>query len=258
MAVDGKVAFITGGGRGIGKALALGFGREGYEVVIASTTAGRNEAVADLVRESGGEALPVEVDVTREEDVKRAVAQTLDRFGRIDVLINNAGLKQGAIPSEQRLLKDLSLSPWRRMLDVNVTGPFLCARECAGPMIAQGGGCIINISSGAGSSGREGNGPYAASKAALNMITTVLALELREHNISANALLPGFTAVEGTRLDRANPGRGPAPVRPETCGPVCLFLAAQDPIQVTGEFINVLRWNEEHGFGGQDVWSALA
>lgn len=256
MAVDGKVAFITGGGRGIGKALALGFAKEGYNVVVTSTTQERNETVADQIREAGGSAMAVQLDVSDEANVKSAMAEALDRFGRIDVLINNAGLKPGFTPLEQKLLKDLQLDTWLTSLRVNATGPFLCAREAIPSMLENGGGSIINVSSGAGMNARAGGGVYAVSKGALNMLTGILAAELKDNNISVNGLLPGFTAVEGTRLD---PSRsGPTPLKAETCLPVCLFLAAQDPIEVTGEQINVIKWNESHGFGGEDVWSAFA
>jgi 3-oxoacyl-[acyl-carrier protein] reductase len=256
MAVDGKVAFITGAGRGIGKALALGFASEGYKVVVTSTTQERNAAVADQIRESGGEALPLEIDVSEEASVKAATSEALQKFGRLDVLVNNAGLKPGFTPPEQRLLKDLQLDTWLMSLRVNTTGPFLCSRELIPAMIAGGGGAIINVSSGAGLNARAGGGVYSVSKAALNMFTGVLAAELKDHGISVNGLLPGFTAVEGTRLD---PSRsGPTPLKPETCLPVCLFLAAQDPIELTGEQINVIKWNDANGFGGEEVWSALS
>src|SRR4051812_3938939 len=101
MAVDGKVAFITGAGRGIGKAVALAFGKEGYSVAVASTTAARNAEVVDLIRKDGGKAIAVTLDVSDESAVKQAVAQTLQGFGRLDVLVNNAGLKPGFIPSDQ-------------------------------------------------------------------------------------------------------------------------------------------------------------
>ena len=256
MAVDGKVAFVTGGGRGIGKALALGFAKEGYRVVVASTTQERNEAVADLIQEAGGQALAVQLDVSEETEVQRAMAEALDHFGRIDVLINNAGLKPGFTPVEQRLIKDLLLDTWQSSIAVNATGPFLCARAAIPSMLENGRGAIINVSSGAGMNARAGGGVYAVSKGALNMLTGVLAAELTEHNISVNGLLPGFTAVEGTHLDRSR--SGPTPLKPETCLPACLFLAAQDPIELTGEQINVLKWNEAHGFGGEAIWSAFA
>ena len=255
MSADGRVALITGAGRGIGKALALGFGREGYRVVVASTTAERNEAVADLIREAGGKALAVTLDVADEASVKQAVAKTLDDFGRVDVLINNAGLKPGFIPTEQKSLKDLDVAIWRRMFEVNGTGPFLCARECIPPMIALGGGAIINVSSGAGDRPREGQSMYGISKAALNMLTGVLALELKTNAISVNGISPGYT-VEVAPTNR--PLGAATPLKTESCVPLCLFLAAQDPIEVTGENLNVLHWNEAHGLGGQEVWSIFA
>lgn len=256
MKTDNRVAFVTGGGRGIGKALALGFGREGYRVVVASTTRSRNQAVADLLRERGGEALPLEVDVSDEQAVNRAISTAVDRFGRIDVLINNAGLKGGFVPPDERKLTALSLPIWQRMLQVNVTGAFLCARECAIRMIAQRGGTIINITSGAGQSGT--NGSYSISKAALNMMNKALALELQEHNISVNALAPGATDVRERDPSKPNSEPRPNMLRPETSLPVSLYLAAQDPIEVTGEIIDVLAWNEAHGFGGREVWSVRA
>lgn len=253
---DGKVAFITGAGRGIGKALALGFAREGYCVVVSSTTASRNEVVADTIRENGSDALPITLDVVDEDGVKRAVAQTLDKLGRIDVVINNAGLKSGFVPKDQPNIWDLSLPIWRRMLDVNVTGAFLCARECAQHMVAQKHGAIINVTSGAGNHPR--NGIYSISKAALNMVNGVFALELKEHNVSVNALMPG-----GTDVREWNPGDPPLEPRPnmmkpQTSLPVALFLAEQDPIEVTGEIIDVLAWNEAHGLGGREVWASGA
>jgi NAD(P)-dependent dehydrogenase (short-subunit alcohol dehydrogenase family) len=172
------------------------------------------------------------------------------------VLINNAGLKGGFAPPEQRKLTNLSLPVWQRMMDVNVTGAFLCARECAAHMITRRGGAIINISSGAGQSGS--NGLYSITKAALNMLNKTLALELREHNISVNALGPGGTEVRERGPD--NPTYEPRPnmLRPETSLPVSLYLATQNPIEVTGEYIEVIPWNEAHGFGGREVWTTDA
>src|SRR4051812_37544332 len=116
----GRVALVTGGGRGIGKAIAVGLAGAGYRVVVASTTQANNEAIAEEIRAGGGEALAVELDVSDEASVARVVDETLDRFGRIDVLVNNAGLKGGHFPAEQRRLVDVSLDRWRRMFAVNV------------------------------------------------------------------------------------------------------------------------------------------
>jgi 3-oxoacyl-[acyl-carrier protein] reductase len=255
MAGVGKVALITGAGRGIGKALALAFGQAGYAVTIASTTAERNDAVAGEIRQSGGEALPLTIDVTDEQAVRDGVKKAVDTFGRVDVLINNAGLKTNFVPTEQRnSLKDLDPALWRRMLDVNATGAFLSARECIPTMMANGGGAIINISTGAGVTPRSGQGVYAVSKAALNMLNGILALELKDHNISVNALIPGFTVERPP----ANRPQGSSPLKTGTSAPLCLFLAQQDPIEVTGQIIDVLKWNEEHGFGGEEAWSIFA
>lgn len=123
-------------------------------------------------------------------------------------------------------------------------------------MIAQRSGAIINISSGAGQSGT--NGSYSVSKAALNMMNKALALELQEHNISVNALAPGATFVREPNPGRPNTEPRPNMLRPETSLPISLFLANQDPIEVTGEIIEVIAWNEAHGLGGREAWSVGA
>lgn len=254
MAVDGKVAFITGAGRGIGRALALGFAREGYRVVVASTTMARNRAVAEEIGALGGESLPMELDVSQEANVKAAVRQARERFGHIDVLINNAALKPGSMPRDARFFKDLALPVWERMFEVNVKGVFLCTRECVNFMIEQKWGRIVNVTSGAGANGRPGESLYASSKAALNAMTRVLAAEVEEHNIAVNAITPGFTRTEEMDVERLPPQQRSQVLKTETSVPLILHLASQDPIETTGQIVDALEWNVAHGLGGREVW----
>ena len=248
----GRVAFITGSGRGIGKALALGFSRNSYQVVVASTTAANNDAVTSEIEADGGEALSIPLDVSQEDQVKRAFAQAVARFGRVDVLINNAGLKGGHMPPDGRMLKDGPFANFWRIFEVNVAGAFLCSREAAQLMVEQGRGSIINISSGA----RPGDGPYSASKAALNALTLTMAAELKDQNVAVNAIYPGATQLERPSTFRPASASQPKRVKIDTTLPLALYWAAQDPIDETGQIVDALAWNEAHGLGGWERWGA--
>src|SRR5438045_578191 len=128
MKADAPTVFVTGAGRGIGKALALGFADAGYRVAVGSTTMERNEAVANAIAQRGGEAVPIGIDVGEEDSIADAMDQVLGHFDRLDVLVNNAALKPGFVTAEEKLLKDLSLATWNRILDVNIPRPFLLSR----------------------------------------------------------------------------------------------------------------------------------
>jgi 3-oxoacyl-[acyl-carrier protein] reductase len=253
-----RVAFVTGAGRGIGKALALGFARAGYGVVVGSTTPALNEAVADEIQASGGLALPVELDVADEASVEAAIAAGLARFGRIDALVNNAGLKGGFFPEGQRLLSEMPTDRWRRMIDVNLTGVFLCSRACAPIMTRQGRGSIINMSSSAGQRGRLGESLYGATKSGLDALTRGWAADLQEHNVAVNAIYPGMTVTERTNVEAMTPERRAMAMQTGASLPLALFLAEQEPITVTGEIIEALDWNMANGRGGREVWSVAA
>jgi len=254
----GRVAFVTGAGRGIGKAIALGMARAGYSVVVASTTQPNNEAAAQEIHASGGRALAIEVDVGVEASVAQAVDQALAHFGRIDVLVNNAGLKGGIFPPERRRLAEVPLDRWRRMFSVNLEGPLMCAQRCVPAMLEAGAGSIINISSGAAQRDEEGGGAYAASKAGLEAFSRTLAAELRAAHIAVNCIVPGNTQTERTDLSRLRPGQADRMLKTAAIVPLTLFLARQREAQITGLTINVLRWNVENGLGGREVWGVFA
>lgn len=259
MTEPSPAVFVTGAGRGIGKALALGFASAGYRVAVGSTTMSRNEAVTAAIVQQGGQALPLSIDVSDEDSVADAMERVVRTFGRIDVLVNNAALKPAFVGSDERLLKDLSLATWNRVLGVNITGPFLCSRAAINLMIPQGKGSIINVSTLSAVQPRESEPVYAVTKAALNMLTKVLAMETQQHGIAVNAMAVSYTVSDDDQGQRSlNPEQAARAMRPEAWIPLALHLARQSPSDVTGEVFDALDWNASHGYGGREQWSWAA
>ena len=191
-----KVVIVTGGGHGIGKAYCMGFGREGARVVSADIDAAAAEGVVrELKQGTGAEALALKADVADEASTKEMAAQTLERFGRIDVLINNAAIF-ATIPMNRGGIETISLDEWDRLMAVNLKGPFLCVRAVLPTMRAQKAGKIINIASGTVFRGPPGRIHYVASKAGVVGFTRTLAREVGGDNVQVNALVPGTTLSE--------------------------------------------------------------
>ncbi len=224
--LDGKVAIVTGGGTGIGKGIARAFVDEGCAVVIAARNADRLEAAATELSAGGGTVVPIATDVTNEEQMISLFAKTMDQFGKLDVLVSNSGAFDGG-PVE-----DLTMEQWQQVIQVNVTGPFLGAREAFKIMKKQGGGRIINIGSIAAQKPRHSSSPYTTSKHAVWGLTQSLALEGREHGIAVSALHPGNVAVERRSDGKSATGRdeGPEPlISTEDMGRTALLMATLPP-----------------------------
>jgi 3-oxoacyl-[acyl-carrier protein] reductase len=188
--LKGKVAIVTGSSSGIGKAIALRFGQEGAKVVVAARRLQLCEQTVSQIREQGGEALAIQTDIADERQVERLMADTVERYGRIDILINNAGIGGGS-----RLI-DTSTETFDQVMNINVRGTFFCCRAGFRQMKRQGGGVIINMSSVAGLQAWSGTGTYSASKHGIMALTKSLADEGRPYNIKVSAICPGAVADE--------------------------------------------------------------
>jgi 3-oxoacyl-[acyl-carrier protein] reductase len=186
--LKGKVAIVTGSSSGIGKAIALRFGQEEAKVVVAARRLQLCEQTVSQIREQSGEALAIQTDIADERQVERLMADTVERYGRIDILINNAGIGGGS-----RLI-DTSTETFDQVMNINVRGTFFCCRAGFRQMKRQGGGVIINMSSVAGLQAWSGTGTYSASKHGIMALTKSLADEGRPYNIKVSAICPGAVA----------------------------------------------------------------
>jgi len=187
-----KVAIITGGGSGIGRATSLAFAREGAKVVAAARNLSRLEEVAEAIKAKGGQAKAIQTDISNHEQIKRLVAQTIDEFGRIDILVNNAA----AMATNNAEMVDMNLDYWYHTLAVSLSGSMLCAREVLKTMIPRKSGNIVNVSSVAGLSGVPKEIPYASVKWGLIGFTETLAIEVGKFNIRVNSISPGATLTD--------------------------------------------------------------
>ena len=188
--LEGKVAIITGGGTGIGKGIAKAFAREGANLVLAARTKSRLEGAAEEMRALGSTVVVAPTDVTDEAQVIALFERTIQEFGKVDILVNNAGAFDGGP------LDELTLETWQKVLDVNLTGPFLCSREAMKIMKRQGGGRIVNIGSISAQKPRTHSAPYSTTKRGLAGLTHATALEGRDFGVVASCLHPGNTTVE--------------------------------------------------------------
>jgi NAD(P)-dependent dehydrogenase (short-subunit alcohol dehydrogenase family) len=190
--LDEKVAIVTGGGGGIGKAIARSLAAEGAKIVLAGRSLERLVRTAQEIGASGSTVVPISTDVTDDAQVNSLFERTRDLFHRIDILVNNAGVTDGGPLSE------MSVEIWDKVIATNLRGPFLCTRSAMGIMKSQGGGRILNIGSISAQRPRLNSAPYASSKFGLVGLTTVTALEGREFGISACCLHPGNVQVESS------------------------------------------------------------
>jgi NAD(P)-dependent dehydrogenase (short-subunit alcohol dehydrogenase family) len=236
--IDGKVALVTGGSRGLGRAIAEALATAGARVAISARQLQSARRAADEVAAASGQtAMGLAADVTVRSDVEAMVGRILEGFGRLDILVNNAGINIRG-PIEQ-----LSEADWDAVVDTNLKGPWLCCRAVAEPMKAQRWGRVINVSSMLGEIALPGRSPYAASKGGLTLLTKTLALEWAPHGINVNALCPGPFATEiNTPLlnDPAARAQMEANVPlarwgdPAELGPAAVFLASDASSFMTG------------------------
>ena len=241
MRLENKVAVITGGAQGIGRAIALGMAREGAKVVVADLQSEKASAVANEVKALGSEALGVQVNVADESSVKRLAEATFADFGRIDILVNDAGiyLKSSVV--------DMSEADWDRTLDINLGGNFLCCRAFVPGMRAQKSGRIISIASGIGHYGMKQFSHYAASKAAIIGFVKSLARELGADGITVNAICPGSANTAMPRghrteeevMQRLRSTPLPHVLEPEDIAGPVVFLASDAAVYVTGQSYNI-------------------
>jgi NAD(P)-dependent dehydrogenase (short-subunit alcohol dehydrogenase family) len=231
------VAIITGAARGIGRAMALRFARDGYRVVIADTDADGASRVAVEIEAADGTALGLRIDVSAEEDANACISRTIDAFGRVDVLINNAALFADV---ERKLLWDVDVAEWDRLLAVNLRGTWLMMKAAAAHFREQRSGSIINMSSNTFLSGRSGFPHYVSSKAAIIGLTRVAARDFGPYDVRVNCIMPGLTKTEVSR-----PGDVPFEAvlamqslarveTPEDIVGVAAFLASDDARFMTG------------------------
>lgn len=231
MKLKDKVALITGGGRGIGKAVALAYGREGAKLAICARTGSEIEEVAKEIRALGAECLAVVCDVSLEESVAKAVQEVQEKFGKIDVLINNVGVMTRPAP-----LAELEVRKWDYTISVNLRGPFLVTRAVLPLMMRQRSGSIINLSSSIGRGAYANFAAYAASKWGIEGLTQTLAAELRSHNIRVNTVDPGTIATKLTGYHGS---------RPDSVTEVFVFLATDESRGITGKMLSSSGWRSE-------------
>ncbi|HLG16861.1 MAG TPA: SDR family NAD(P)-dependent oxidoreductase [Blastocatellia bacterium] len=252
MKLEDKVAIVTGGGRGIGRAIALRFAREGASLVVSGPTPDTVDSVARAIREQGGHAIATQTDVSDEASVEGMVAATLGEFGRVDVLVNNAGIIGPTAPVVR-----VEREGWDQTIAVNLTGAYLCAKHALPNMIERRAGRVINITSVAGLIGYALRSPYCVSKWGMIGLTRALAEEVGRYDITVNAIAPG--PVRGLRMDEvirrraAEKGQSVEEVEREYVEPLALkrfvdeddiaamalFLASEEGRNITGQTIEV-------------------
>jgi 3-oxoacyl-[acyl-carrier protein] reductase len=235
-----RIAFVTGASRGIGRAIALALAKAGARIVVASNEPENNEKVAAEIRETGGEAFTVFLDLNSADSIKEAFATAQQHFGRIDILVNNAGVTKDGLAL--RMKKD----DWDLVLNINLRGAFLATQQALPGMLKERWGRIVNIASVVGQSGNPGQVNYVASKAGIIGLTKALAQEVGSRNITVNAVAPGF--IETDMTAKLTPEQREAMLakvplkrggQPEDIAAAVKFLASDEASYITGHVLSV-------------------
>jgi len=240
MRLQNKVAVVTGSARGLGKAMVVRMAAEGAKVVVTDINYEACLAVKDAIEGAGGSAMAVRCDVTKRDEVAALMQETLQKYGKIDILVNNAGITRDA-----QMIK-MTDAQWDAVMDTNLKSMFLCSQAASQPMIQQGYGRIINISSIAAEEGNFGQTNYSAAKAGAIGMTRTLSKELGKKGITVNAVAPGFILTEMSEaipekvkeqlIARIPAGRAG---RPDEVASAVLFLASEEAAFINGHVLNV-------------------
>ncbi|MFH1141193.1 MAG: SDR family NAD(P)-dependent oxidoreductase [Chloroflexota bacterium] len=240
--LDGKVAIVTGGGTGLGRAMALAMAEAGADIVVAGRRPGPIQATAEQVKALGRRGLAIPTDVTDSSQVNTLVARTIQELGKVDVLINNAG---GGGAGRGKALWEITDAEWRQGMDTNVTGTFYCTRAVARHMVERKSGTIINIASGSGMRGQRDSFMYNAAKAGVIVLTKSLAITLADDNIRVHCIAPGFFLVHDPTTDeerqRLHQRARFTPVGrngyASEMGPLAVLLASEAASYMTGDVV---------------------
>jgi NAD(P)-dependent dehydrogenase (short-subunit alcohol dehydrogenase family) len=244
--LEGKVAIVTGGGTGLGKVISLALARAGADLMIAARRPELINETAAEVKKLGKKAMAVPTDVTDSKQVDRLIDKTLTQFGRIDVLVSNAGIVRGVDPSSDSVLApepepiwELSDDAWHASIETNLTGTFYCCRAVSKHMVSQKSGKMINMASMGGLRAAKHGFGYCASKAGVIMFTKSLAIALARHNIQVNCLAPIFIPIDEVPAEIRQRSEPFFPMgrfgKPQEVGPLAVFLASDASNYITGE-----------------------
>lgn len=241
--LEGKVAVVTGGGRGIGRGICLAFAKEGADLIVNYATKDQPaQEVVEMIQKVGRKAVAVKGNVAVKADAERIIQTAIDNFGKIDILVNNAGA------TKPNMLYKMTEDQWDEVVDIHLKGPFLCIQAASKYMMAQKKGRIINVTSSAGVVGTKGQINYSAAKGGIIALTKSAARELADYGITVNVIQPGIIATEMTEKIRTDPKLQEIYMRrillnrfaePEEIAPAFVFLASDEGSYITGQLIFV-------------------